>query len=260
MGKALLLILAVVSTGMGQGEHLSTWSIVAVDRQSGDVGVAGATCLPGQHAEAIAVLVPGKGAAAVQGFWDVENRNNVYQLIRQGESAAEVLRRMTDRSYDASVDDRQYGIVTLSAGAAQIAAFTGKEAMTWAGAQGDSELGVSIQGNILASPNVVGNALAAFRQPGPLPDRLMRALEAGSAAGGDVRCNNEKVRQTAASAFILMAHGRDQPYTATDLGSTDDGTERAPWLDISVVESQFGANPVKKLRSRYDAWKGKAQK
>ena len=82
----------------------------------------------------------------------------------------------------------------------------------------------------------------------------MRALEAGSEAGGDVRCNKGSVQQTAASAFIIVAHGKDQPYAAADLGVTDQGTSRAPWLDLSVVEAQFGPNPVKDLRRKYDDW------
>src|SRR5436309_14497295 len=89
-GKVLSIVLALGSLAGGRSVHLSTWTIVAVDRNTGDVGVAGATCLPGQHADAVAVLIPGKGAAAVQAFWDLQNRNNVYQLVRQGESADEV--------------------------------------------------------------------------------------------------------------------------------------------------------------------------
>jgi uncharacterized Ntn-hydrolase superfamily protein len=255
LGKALLLAVLCVSAGFGQSRHLSTWSIVAVDPKTGDVGVAGATCLPGQHADAIAALVPGKGAAAVQAFWDLANRDNAYQLLRQGESAEGIVRRLTDRNYDTSVDDRQYGVVTISNGAVKVAAFTGKEDMAWAGSQQDPENGVTVQGNILASPEVVRNALAAFKRGGAMSDRLMNGLEAGSAAGGDIRCNNAKVRQTAASAFIIFAHGGDPPYAALDIGSTDDGTGKGPWLDISVVEPEFGPNPVTELRRRYDLWK-----
>jgi uncharacterized Ntn-hydrolase superfamily protein len=225
---------------------------VGVDLKTGDVGVAGATCLPDEHADAIAVLVPGKGAAAVQAFWDLENRNKVYELLRNGESSGEIIRRVTDRNYDNAVDDRQYGVVTMKNGGIQIDAFTGEEAMPWAGSQQDRGSGVTVQGNILASSQVVSSALRAFQEDGSLDDRLMRALEAGSAAGGDVRCNSGHVMQTATSAFILVAHGGDMPYAAVDLGTTDQGTAKAPWLDISVVEPQFGPNPVRELRRRYD--------
>ena len=63
----------------------------------------------------------------------------------------------------------------------------------------------------------------------------MRALEAGSVAGGDVRCNNESVRQTASMAVILVARGGDSPYATASIGMTDAGTANAPWLALSVA-------------------------
>jgi uncharacterized Ntn-hydrolase superfamily protein len=146
-------------------------------------------------------------------------------------------------------------VVTINDGVVRVAGFTGKEDMAWAGSQQDVEAGVTVQGNILASPEVVRNALAAFKSRGTMPERLMAALEAGSAAGGDIRCNNAKVRQTAASAFIIVAHGGDPTYAAADIGSTDSDKGKGPWLDISVVERQFGLNPVKELRRRFDQWR-----
>jgi len=223
-----------------------------MDPKTGDVGVAGASCLPNQHADAIAALVPGKGVAAVQAFWDLENRNKVYELLQSGKAAEQVLRQIANPNYDRGVNDRQYGVVTINDGAVHVQAFTGTEAMAWSGSQTDSTNAVSVQGNILAGPDVVGNALRAFQQSGPLEDRLMRALEAGSSAGGDVRCNSGRMQQTAATAFILVAHGGDAPYAARDLGKTDQGTNKAPWLDISVKEPRFGPNPVKELRKRFD--------
>src|SRR5438552_992544 len=62
----------LASCSIGVHVHLSTWSIVAVDPKTGDVGVAGASCVPQTHVDAIAALVPGKGAAAIQAFWDLE--------------------------------------------------------------------------------------------------------------------------------------------------------------------------------------------
>ncbi len=238
---------------------MSTWTIVAIDPMAGDVGVAGASCLPSTHADAIAVLVPGKGAAVAQAMWDLENRNMVYDLLRGDVSAARIVRQVTDRVHDNAVDDRQYGVVTMRQGAVDIAAFTGSGDFKWAGSRQDANRAVSVQGNTLVGSLVVDNALRAFKTDrdgaNTLPDRLMRALEAGSAAGGDVRCNNSRVRQTAAAAFVLFARGGDPAYAAVDLGATDQGTARAPWLAISVAERQFGPNPVVELRGRYDVWR-----
>lgn len=238
---------------------LGTWSIVAVDPATGDVGVAAATCLD-LHIDTIAALVPGKGAAAVQARVSVPNRNTVYQLLQEGNSAEDIIQRVSDRAFDADVELRQYGVVTLNNGSVRAAAFTGRSTMHWAGSQQEIRMGVTVQGNILVSEAVVADALQAFKESddqsyNALPDRLIRALEAGSPAGGDRRCNNNQVMQTAATAFILVARGGDQPYAARALGITDMGTLNAPWLAISVVKAMFGSNPLIELRERYDAWR-----
>ena len=62
---------------------MTTWSVAAIDPATGDVGVAGASCVP-THADALAALVPGKGAGATQAAFDVDNRNVVYAAIQEG--------------------------------------------------------------------------------------------------------------------------------------------------------------------------------
>jgi len=247
-------------TSLDQSIQTSTWTIVAVDPATGDVGVAGASCVPNMHADAVAALVPGKGAAATQAHFDLENRNKVFQLLLEGFSADEIIRKVADPEVDPRVEDRQYGVVTMSNGAVRAEAFTGSDNLEWAGSRQDMDMGVTVQGNILVSEAVVSNALQAFRSDSrlgdsTLPDRLMRALEAGSAAGGDSRCNNDRVEQTAATAFILIARGTDEPYATRTIGVTDMGEADAPWLAISTTESQFGPNPIVKLRELYDEWR-----
>jgi len=204
--------------------------------------------------------VPGKGAAAVQARLSVPNRNTVYRLLQEGNLAEAIIQRVSDRAFDALVELRQYGIVTLNNGSVKAAAFTGKNTMHWAGSQQDISMGVTVQGNILVGEAVVADAMDAFKRSdaegyNALPDRLMRALEAGSPAGGDRRCNNNQVMQTAATAFIMVARGGDQPYAARDFGITDMGTLNAPWLAISVVKPEFGSNPIPELRERYNVWR-----
>jgi len=81
----LVLSLAVSITdthsSLGQSLQTSTWTIVAVDETTGDVGVACASCVPDTHADALAALVPGRGAAATQAQFALENRNIVFQLL-----------------------------------------------------------------------------------------------------------------------------------------------------------------------------------
>ena len=247
-------------SSLGQSLQTNTWTIVAVDATTGDVGVAGASCVPDMHADALAALVPGKGAAATQALFTLENRNRVFQLLQAGVLADEIIRQVSDPKSDSRVEDRQYGVVTITNGSISAKAFTGSNNPEWSGTQQDIGMSVTIQGNTLVSEAVVSNALQAFRSDSnldhnTLPDRLMRALEAGSAAGGDSRCNNDQVEQTAATAFILVARGIDEPYATRRIGITDMGTTDAPWLAISATESRFGPNPLIELRKVYDVWR-----
>ena len=249
---------------MAQSLPMNTWSIVALDPETGDVGVAAASCVPNLHADAVAALVPGAGAAAIQAEWNLTNRNKVFELLQEGLAADDIIHQVSDPEFDSSVGRRQYGVVTLEDGNASTAAFTGDENFDWAGHRDDADLAVTVQGNLLESEAVVSEALLAFssteeQSHNTLPDRLMRALEAGSAAGGDARCNNDQVTQTAATAVILVARGADEPYATANIGLTDTGTAEAsrpaPWLALSVAGPQFGTNPLIELRQQYDEWR-----
>ncbi|MEO7999643.1 MAG: DUF1028 domain-containing protein [Gemmatimonadaceae bacterium] len=247
---------------------MNTWSVVAVDPKTGDVGVAMSSCVPNTLADALASLVPGKGAAATQAGFDVGNRNRVFEALKSGANAAEVIKRATDPKADTTLDRRQYGVLTMSNGKVEAAGFTGKPMLAgdtaggtrWAGVKANVAKGVSVQGNTLVSEAVVGNALAAFVWDDPtgfnkLSDRLMRAIEAGSIAGGDARCINDSTRQTAATSMILVARGTDAPYATEKIGMSDQGTPKAPWLAISTTVAKGGDNPLLELRKRYDAWR-----
>lgn len=249
--------------------EMTTWSIVGVDPKSGDVGVAVASCVP-SHGDAVAALVPGKGAAATQAGFDVKNRNKVFEAIKQGLTAEEVIAQVTDPGWDTQTERRQYGVLTMHDGFVRAAGFTtpsrqgvttGEDGVVrFAGVMADPSRGVSSQGNTLASAEVVQGPLDAYRWEDPagfntLPDRLMRALEAGSIAGGDVRCNQGNVRQTTAMAAILVARGTDPPYATESIGMTDAGTDKAPWLNLSVQVDRGAENPLLELRRQYDQWR-----
>jgi uncharacterized Ntn-hydrolase superfamily protein len=248
---------------------LTTWSVVAVDPKTGDVGVAVSSCVQ-SFGDAVAALVPGKGAAATQAGFDIKNRNKVFELLKEGRTAEDVIAQVTDPKWDSQTDRRQYGVLTIHNGFVRAAGFTtpvrqgtivGDDGITrYAGVMADPSRGVSAQGNTLASHEVVQRPLDAYRWDDPagfnrLSDRLMRAIEAGSIAGGDVRCNEGSIRQTTSMAAILVARGGDAPYATENIGMTDAGKEKAPWLNLSVRAEHGADNPLLELRRQYDRWR-----
>jgi uncharacterized Ntn-hydrolase superfamily protein len=271
---ALLTLVTVAACAEPQPEYpkeldMTTWSVVAVDPATGDVGVAVASCVQ-SFGDAVAALVPGKGAAATQAGFNIDNRNRVFEAIKEGLTAEEVIARVTDPEWDGELDRRQYGVLTMHDGFVRAAGYTtpvrqgtitaDDGTVRFAGVMADPSRGVSAQGNTLVSAAVVQDPLDAYRRDDPagfnlLPDRLMRALEAGSIAGGDVRCNQGSVRQTTSMAAILVARGGDAPYAAENIGMTDAGTPNAPWLALSVRTERLAENPLLEMRRQYDAWR-----
>lgn len=268
---------------------LNTWSIVAVEKPQppveepeepeepefgtlegpaiggpeerstvGDVGIAVASCTPLYYVDGVAALVPKKGAAAIQAEWLPQNRDWVYQRLQQGDSATQIVQAaMAFGNQRASL--QQYGVVTIDRnGNVDTAIGTGQNTGVWRGGFEDKAMAVTVQGNQLVSQAVVANALTAFQTDDPqgtntLADRLMRALEAGSAAGGDRRCGPQK----SASAAILVARATDPPYTtsASKLTYTSMFSANRPWLALSVTKSLYSSDAVARLREYYDAWR-----
>src|SRR5262245_27381847 len=273
MGGLLLAACAPKATEYPTQMDMTTWSVVAVDPKTGDVGVAVSSCVQ-SFGDAVAALVPGKGAAATQAGFDIKNRNKVFEAIKEGLTAEEVIARVTDPAWDKDTDRRQYGVLTMHNGFVRAAGFTTPVRQgtivtdgvaRFAGVMADPSRGVSAQGNTLASYEVVQRPLDTYRWEDPagfnrLSDRLMRAIEAGSIAGGDVRCNQGSVRQTTSMAAILVARGGDPPYAAENIGMTDAGTSKAPWHNLSVRAERGADNPLLELRRQYDRWRSKQPK
>lgn len=165
-------------------EPVATFSIVARDASSGDLGVAVQSKF-----FAVGSVVPyaqaGVGAVATQSFANVRYGPEGLALLESGMSAKETMRTLTDA--DEKRDRRQAGIVDANGGSAS---FTGEKCMDWAGHI--SKPGFCVQGNILAGKAVVEAMAEAYvtaweNAEGELADWLVAALRAGQAAGGDKR-------------------------------------------------------------------------
>jgi uncharacterized Ntn-hydrolase superfamily protein len=165
-----------------QPPTVSTFSIVAIDPSNGDLGIAVAS-----RYFSVGSVVPwamaGAGAVATQANVNVGYGPRGIDLLRQGLSAPEVLKKLLDEDTFEGKDGRQVAIVDAHG---NIAAYTGPNAPHWAGdRQGKTW---SAQGNILVGPQVpeaMGRALEST--PGELAEKLYAALKAGDDAGGDAR-------------------------------------------------------------------------
>lgn len=247
----------------------ATWSVVAVDRQTGIVVIASATCVPQAAFERFpardlrdvqAIVVPGIGAAAAQAAVDTTRANQrlIFAEVQKGTAPDQIVALLKD---DPQMARRQFGIVDLQG---RTASFSGSEnipvSLDRHGRVDGTEIYYSIQGNILASEAVVTEAVLAFTAArGELTDRVMAAMDAADARGGDNRCSCEKgpkiaapcATKTAHVAYILRADKTDKS------GSSYNDGQYALYLSVTDLNIQpdEDANPVKTLRKRYDLWK-----
>jgi len=159
---------------------IATFSIVAYDPATKDLGVAVESKF-----FAVGAVVPwakaGVGAIASQAFGNTTYGPKGLELLASGKTPAEVIETLT--SADKDKDRRQVGVVDARGNAAT---FTGKSCNPWAGGKTGADF--TAQGNILVSEKVVDAMCDAFEKTkGELAERLLAALEAGQAAGGDSR-------------------------------------------------------------------------
>jgi uncharacterized Ntn-hydrolase superfamily protein len=253
----------------------ATWSVIAVDRSTGRVVIASATCvdrddrfLPGVQA----VVVPGKGIAACQAAVDGTHQNQmlVFAELQKGTDPKRIIEML---SADPAFQSRQFGILDLQGrGAGHSGLTNGYVSQDMQGQVPGTEIFYSIQGNILRPGDAVPNAVKAFvGARGAITDRVMAALEAADAAGGDSRCScpAPAADQPAAAipcdgktshvAYILLAEKSDTNGDSHNNGNYAMFLRVAqPGRGDNEIRAGENLNPVKTLRMRYDAWR-KAQ-
>ena len=178
---------------------VSTFSIVAIDPTNGDLGVAVAS-----RYFSVGSVVPwalaGVGAVATQANVNVGYGPRGIDLLRQGLSAQEVLKKLMEEDTFEGKDGRQVAVVDARG---NVAAFTGPNAPHWAGdRQGKTW---SAQGNILVGPQAPEAMGRAFESTqGELAEKLYAALKAGDDAGGDARGH-----QSASMLVVRKQGGRN---------------------------------------------------
>lgn len=202
-----------------------TFSIVATDPERRDWGIAVASKFP-----CVGAVVPwaraGAGAVATQSWANTSFGPDGLALMGDGVTATAALDRLV--ASDDGRDDRQVGFVDASGGAAT---FTGSSCTEWAG--GVTGDGFAAQGNILAGEAVVAELARVFTgTEGDLCDRLLAALVAGDAAGGDKRG-----RQSA--ALLVVREG----------GGYEGRNDR--YIDLRVDDH---ADPIAELQRLFAVW------
>jgi hypothetical protein len=271
------MVLALASLLLLPSAASATWSVIAVDRTTGRVVIASATCVDrdDEFLKGVqAVVVPGKGVAACQAAVDQTHQNQmlVFQELQKGTDPKQIIELL---SQDPAFQSRQFGILDLQGRRAGHSGLTnGYVSQDMQGQVPGTEIFYSIQGNILRPGQVVPNAVQAFvAAGGAITDRVMAAMEAADGSGGDSRCtcppwptDGSKPPipcdgRTAHVAYILMAEKGDTS------GDSHNNGKYAMYLTTSQPAADHGPhaikpgenlNPVKTLRMRYDAWR-KAQ-
>ncbi|HED65587.1 MAG TPA: DUF1028 domain-containing protein [Planctomycetes bacterium] len=246
----------------------ATWSIVTINVRTGEVGVASATCLANFNLErGTPVIVVGRGAGVAQASLDSTgvNRQIIWTGIRgRVQTPQEILDTL---AMEFGHETRQYGIVALTG---PPVTFTGSR-------NGGAATGVTgqigdyvyaIQGNVLAGKIVVKECEKAFRSTnGDMGQRLMAAMQAARAFGGDGRCSCDQNRPTscgapppsftksAHSGFLIVARSGDMNGTCNRVKGCASGTY---YLDINIAgakSSPSSPDPVDQIQSRYDTWR-----
>jgi len=213
---------------MTRTEIVSTFSIVAFDPETGDLGVAVQSKF-----FAVGRVVPfaaaGVGAVATQSYANTTYGPRGLEMLRDGRSPAAVVEALL--ADDDGRAQRQVGIVDATGSAAN---FTGDACLSWAG--GRSGANYAAQGNILAGPQVVDAMASTFESAdGDLASRLLVALAAGQAAGGDARG-----RQSAALLVVREGAG---------YGGYDDR-----YIDLRVEDHE---RPIEELSRLLDIHHGR---
>lgn len=243
----LLLAFVVLGTGIGsppvagqtpppaalEDPLFHTFSIAAVDFETGESGVAVTTrvaCV----GNAVPWVRAGVGAVATQAWTRMAYGPELLDLLEEGIPAEEALRMRIEADEDR--ERRQVGVIGVDGSTAQ---FTGEGTTAWAGHRAGEDF--VAQGNLLVGPEVVDEVARVFeasRGSGRhLADRLVEALEAGQAAGGDARAGRLQ------SAALLVADPREGGALRDDGISTN----------LNVCEHP---TPVAELRRQYDAVSG----
>jgi uncharacterized Ntn-hydrolase superfamily protein len=209
--KTLITLMLIVALPFGflwATMPVNTFSIVGCDPATGELGVAVAS-----KYFAVGSIVPWAkaevGAIATQAWVNADYGIMGLELLEKGMTSQEVVDSLTKA--DTLSSRRQLGVIDLKGHAST---YTGKDCMNWAG--GMVGKNCAAQGNILVSRKTVSDMVAAFEKTtGDLSDKLLAALLAGDAAGGDSR------GKQSAALYVVQKNTGERYDTKIDIRVDD---------------------------------------
>lgn len=213
-----------------------TFSIVAIDTVTKQVGSAGASCHP--DCTILTDVHPGWGVVHTQAQWNATNQNYARTLMNMHLHPQAIIDSLVAHDVQNNPTIRQYGIIDLLNGG-RTAAYTGVNCTNWKG----HIIGITytIQGNILLGQKVIDSMEARFnRTNGTLAVKLMAALQGAKMVGADTRCTPYNI--SSQSAFIRVANVGDT------LGTL--------YLNLKVAYSSPITNrdPIDSLQVLFNNW------
>lgn len=231
--KRLLFYLIISTTCILVSQD--TFSIVAVNPATGEVGSAGASCIAGSII--ISDIHPGVGAIHTQFYWNQSNQDSASSLMNLEYSPEEIIDWLIENDAQNNPSIRQYGIIDLIDNG-RSAGFTGENCFDYK----NHILGqtYAIQGNILLGQEILDSMEIAFTSTyGTLDEKLIAALLAANVPGADTRCL--PYGTPALSAFIRMAKSEDENDSF--------------FMDINVQSCPTNLSPIDSLFTLYWDWK-----
>ncbi|MCF8245323.1 MAG: DUF1028 domain-containing protein [Saprospiraceae bacterium] len=245
--KRLTTLFAIISTCLVVAQAQDTFSIVAVDSATGQVGSAGASCIsadnlelyfPNDDPDFLGDLLPGLGAINSQASYLPGNQDNANEQLSLGNTPQQVVDWLAANDVQGNSGVRQYGVAALINGQPMAAGFTGANCFDYKNHRVGPNY--SIQGNILLGVEILDSMearyLAAEAAGKCLAERLMEAMQGAKVPGADTRCLSNGT--SAMFAFIKVARPDDD---AAD-----------PMLRLFVSYNPLGIEPIDSLQAKFD--------
>ena len=256
----------LLALGLGTAPLQATWSIAVINVRTGEVVVAGATCIPDFNVIGpIACVAVGLGGGASQAAVWHGAKNRIFNGLHAGQTPEEIMAVILNDAPSPTI--HQFGVVgLLGAPQTYTGDACGHAALGAAGAVGD--LRYAIQGNVLAGDAVVQMAVQALSESeGDLGQRVMAAMEAAAAQGGDGRCSCIGVgppdscgtpppgfTHSAYTSFIVIARHGD--IDSTTCGVTSAACANGDYYGrLTNLGNETDPDPVRRLRRQYEFWR-----